>query len=293
MDLKIATIKKEVDLGQCIDCGESTGYQIQCAAVKGDYMVTASHCHVCNQLFIKTWRNGTYVGTICKPRFHLIDRVLFKHNPKFVVFRSDSRKMSKISWQSIQNDDLADVETLDFTAVDVNLRLSDFILEEDKAIILISEGSLCFASSTGPGNIKELPSRFSAEEQNEVNEEGCDCIIKTSKNKYVVASCCYSTQLNSFIMVDQSCKLFSRVEFNTRLPIMKMTLVGDQILVAAAGEENIHLVQVRRSKLALIHCDLVVEGIAQFIADVKTIGNKSFLLHYYFAQKFVIVKLKV
>lgn len=107
----------------------------------------------------------------------------------------------------------------------------------------------------------------------------------------MVASSVFSYSKTIFTLVDQSSHAFSRVEFKAQGNIHGMEMVGRQILVATTGLKTIHLLNVRKSKLALIQRDLIVDHLDQVIADVHTIDNRSFLLNYKSPEKLVVVKL--
>lgn len=283
-------------LGDCKQCGVGGMYFEQMdATVRDDFVVTMDRCiGICYQTFFTVWRSGKLQGTITTSEKNLGYHLPISNNPDFVAFKSGQKELTKMSWQAIQNNDLTKVEIFDFPTLKKDSSLRGIVIEGDRIIILIEEGYLYFIEPTCEPKRRDLPPRFSTEDPKKAVP--CCCIIRTRKNRYVVSSERENygkPEQQGFIMVDQSCKLLSRVEFGSERYVRKMTMVGQQVLVASTEHMNFHLLLVRNSKLALIRSHETAIGINQHISALLTIDHKSFLLKFEHPDIIVIFKLKV
>lgn len=291
LDHKTRSLKEEVDLGGCDSCGQTNTQQLAGMVAKGDCLVTISRCEVCRASFNKVWKDGTSVGQICKDNFEAFDRPIHQDS-KFLVFRSGNRQFTKISWRSIETNDLNAGKTIELVTDEEFFDFNFFTVDGDKIIMAREDGSLCMATMTGDHKVIPLPTISAAGKK---YQEDIGCIITIRKGRYVIASLCQGQPKSAFSLVSESCQQLSRVEVDDAADVYESELVkiGTQILVARLYGSRVYLLSVRNSKLALIQTDAAIGGKKLNIRTIHAIDDKSFVLQYSTPSKMLVVKLKV
>lgn len=114
---------------------------------------------------------------------------------------------------------------------------------------------------------------------------------RDQEENYMIASRSWSKERNSFSLVDQSCKVISKLEIEDDENVDEVTRITKQMLVVRVYQK-VYLISVKRSRLALVKKDVVAWGKEQIIHSVYPIDDRSFLLKLDDPDKLLLLKLK-